>query len=136
MIDQVSDLKSRGVQAAILSGNRDVDPKFIATESHIQVGKFSHLYSYPEAIDRWRQMLLKAPLSEQVVACISGKVLSKLGGYLKRNFVYLTSCGVEGLGIEAVISLVNAVGKAVGKKNSERHDIRGLSLMLCHCQGY
>ena len=73
MIDQVSDLKSRGVQAAILSGNHDVDPKFIATESHVQEGKFSHLYSCPETIisaDRWRQMLLKTPLSEQVVAVV------------------------------------------------------------------
>ena len=73
MIDQVSDLKSRGVQAAILSGNRDVDPKFIATESHVQEGNFSHLYSCPEAIvsaDRWRQMLLKTPPSEQVVAVV------------------------------------------------------------------
>ena len=64
MIDQVTDLKSRGVQAAILSGNHDVDPSFIATESE---GKYSHLYSCPETIvsaDRWWQMLADKPLSK------------------------------------------------------------------------
>ena len=73
MIDQVTDLKSRGVQAAILSGNHDVDPSFIATESDVKEGKYSHLYSCPETIvsaDRWRQMLADKPLSEQVVAIV------------------------------------------------------------------
>ena len=71
--DQVTDLKYRGVQAAILSGNHDVDPSFIATESDVKEGKYSHLYSCPEAIvsaDRWRQMLADKPLSEQVVAIV------------------------------------------------------------------
>ena len=58
MIDQVSDLKSRGVQAAVLSGNQDVEPKFTATENDVQQGKFTHLYTSPEAIvnvNRWRR---------------------------------------------------------------------------------
>ena len=73
MVNQVSDLKSRGVQAGILSGNPDVNPSFIATESHVKEGRFSHLYSCPEAIvsaDRWRQLLADKPLSEQVVAIV------------------------------------------------------------------
>ena len=58
MVNQMCDLKSRGVQAGILSGNPDVNPSYIATEIHVKEGKFSHLYSCPEAIvsaDNWRQ---------------------------------------------------------------------------------
>ena len=74
MIDQVSSLRSQDIHvAAILSGNRGVDPKFTATNEDILQGKFSLLYSSPEAIigvERWRQMLLEKPLSEQIVAVI------------------------------------------------------------------
>ena len=58
MVDQVSELKTRGVQAAILSGNRDVEPRLAATEADVQAGKFTHLYTSPEAVigvDRWRR---------------------------------------------------------------------------------
>ena len=73
MVDQVSELKTRGIQAAILSGNRDVEPRLTATETDVQAGKFTHLYTSPEAVigvDRWRRMLVESPLSEQVVAVV------------------------------------------------------------------
>ena len=69
----MSELKTRGVQAAILSGNRDVEPRLAATEADVQAGKFTHLYTSPEAVigvDRWRRMLAENPLSEQVVAVV------------------------------------------------------------------
>ena len=70
MVDQVSELKTRGIQAAILSGNRDVEPRLTATETDVQEEKFTHLYTSPEAVigvDRWR---LESPLSEQVIAVV------------------------------------------------------------------
>ena len=77
MIDQICDLRSRGVHAAILSGNRNVGPNFTVTETDIQHGKFNLLYSSPECIvdtDRWHRMLLASPLSEQVVAVVVDEV--------------------------------------------------------------
>ena len=69
MIDQVSSLRERGVSAGILSGHAAVSEQFIVNSSSID--KYSFLFSCPEAIigvERWRETLLKAPLSERIVA--------------------------------------------------------------------
>ena len=45
----------------------------MATEADVQAGKFTHLYTSPEAVigvDRWRRILAESPLSEQVVAVV------------------------------------------------------------------
>ena len=61
MVDQVSSLQKRGVSAGILSGNRGVYKKLVATEGDVVEGKFRLLYSAPEAIVssiQWKQLLL------------------------------------------------------------------------------
>ena len=71
MVDQVSSLQKRGVSAGILSGNRGVDKKLVATEGDVVEGKFRLLYSAPEAIVssiQWKQLLLVPPLTTCVVA--------------------------------------------------------------------
>ena len=71
MVDQVSSLQKRGVRAGILSGNRGVDKKLVATEGDVVEGKFRLLYSAPEATVssiQWKQLLLVPPLSKCVVA--------------------------------------------------------------------
>eukprot|EP00731_Ephydatia_muelleri_P033458 Em0030g15a len=83
MVDQVSGLQKRGVNAAILSGNADanvsfvivcanVDKELIASERQVSLGHFQLLYHSPEAIlgtdTLWRQLLVSPPLSETVVA--------------------------------------------------------------------
>ncbi len=71
MVDQVSSLRSRGVSAAILSGNAGVDKQYLASEADIKSGCFRLLYSCPEAVigtDRWKQFLLEPPLCRTVVA--------------------------------------------------------------------
>ncbi len=68
MVDQVSSLHSRGISAAILSGNSGVDKKCLANEGDSQ---YRFLYSCPEAIvagQRWKQFLLEPSLSDTVVA--------------------------------------------------------------------
>ncbi len=46
----VSSLHSRGVSAAILSGNTCVDKQYLASEADIKSGCFRFLYSCPEAV--------------------------------------------------------------------------------------
>lgn len=70
MSDQVTSLRTRGVQAAILSGNKGIDKELLAAEKDIQCGTYSLLFSAPEAIvacERWRQILVEQPLCNQVV---------------------------------------------------------------------
>ena len=78
MVDQVSRLQKEGFfSAAVLSGNHGVDKKSTASVEDILQGKFNLLYSAPEAIigvERWRQMLMEKPLSEQIVAVIVDEV--------------------------------------------------------------
>ena len=69
MINQVSALRERGVSAAIVSGNEGVDKELQATEKDL--AKYKLLFSAPEAIlgtDRWKEMLLKPPLYDEIVA--------------------------------------------------------------------
>ena len=69
MVDQVVSLRSRSVQAAILSGNKGIDVQLLATDKEVKDGTHSLLFSAPEALacDKWRQMLVESPLSNQVV---------------------------------------------------------------------
>ena len=69
MVDQVVSLRAKGVQAAILSGNKGIGVHLLATDKEIKDGGYSLLFSAPEAIacDKWRQMLVEAPLCNQVV---------------------------------------------------------------------
>ena len=70
MIDQVSSLLSRGISAAILSGNSGVEKKYLANEGEIMTGRYRLLYSCSDAIvvsERWKQLLLEPPLSDTVV---------------------------------------------------------------------
>ncbi len=72
MVDQVSSLQSRGISAAILSGNSGIDKKYLANERDVKAGRYRYLYySCPEALvcgERWKQLLLEPPLSSTVVA--------------------------------------------------------------------
>ena len=71
MVDQVASLRSRGMRAAIMSGHRGVDSELLATDRNVETGKFSLLFCAPEAIiasEKWREMLLRPPLSKIVVA--------------------------------------------------------------------
>ena len=69
MVDQVVNLRAKGVRAAILSGNKGIDKVLLATDKEIRDGGYSLLYSAPEAIlcDKWREMLIEAPLCNQMV---------------------------------------------------------------------
>ena len=73
MIDQVSSLQSRGVSAAIFSGNAGVDQKLTASDQDVFAGKYRLLFTAPEAIvssSKWKQLLLEPPLYNQVVALV------------------------------------------------------------------
>ena len=59
------------VAADILSGNKGVEKKFLASVKEISEGYYRLLYSAPEAIlgsEQWKELLLKPPLSRCVVA--------------------------------------------------------------------
>ena len=61
MVDQVSSLQHRHVAAGILSGNKGVDKKYLASAKDIYEGYFRLLYSSPEAIlgsEQWKDLLL------------------------------------------------------------------------------
>ena len=69
MIDQVTSLQERGVTAGILSGHSAVSEQLTVRAGSID--EYSLLFSCPEAIvgvERCREMLLNAPLSERIVA--------------------------------------------------------------------
>ena len=71
MVDQVSSLRQHDVAAGILSGNKGVDKKFLASVKDISEGYYHLLYSAPEAIlgsEQWKELLLQPPLSRCVVA--------------------------------------------------------------------
>ena len=71
MVDQVSSLQDRHVAASILSGNKGVDKKFLASVKDISEACYRLLYSTPEAIlgsEQWIELLLLPPLSRSVVA--------------------------------------------------------------------
>ena len=73
MVDQVSSLQSRGVKAAIFSGNSGVDKKLLATDREVLEGKFRLLFTAPEAIfgsSKWKQLMLEPPLYNQFVALV------------------------------------------------------------------
>ena len=55
MVDQVLSLRSKGVHAAILSGNKGINVKLLATDKEIGDGKHSLFISAPEALacDKW-----------------------------------------------------------------------------------
>ena len=70
MVDQVHSLRAKGVQAAILSGNKGIDIHLLASDKNIKDGTYCLLFSAPEAIvacEKWRQILVEAPLCNQVV---------------------------------------------------------------------
>ena len=59
------------VAADILSGNKGVEKKFLASVKEISEGYYRLLYSAPEAIlgsEQWKELLLQPPLSRCVVA--------------------------------------------------------------------
>ena len=61
MVDQVSSLQDCHVAAGILSGNKGVDKKFLASAKDISKGCYRLLYSAPEAIlgsEQWKELLL------------------------------------------------------------------------------
>ncbi len=54
------------MSAAILSGNKGVDKKYQAVSSDISEGKYSLLYSSPEALftsNQWTEIIMEPPLS-------------------------------------------------------------------------
>ena len=70
-MQQVASLRSRGVSAAIMSGHKGVDRVLLATDRDVEAGKFSLLFCAQKAIigsEKWRELLLRPPLSERVVA--------------------------------------------------------------------
>ncbi len=75
MINQVTQLRSDGVAAAILSGNSECRQQAsghsLSTHSDIAEGKYRLLYSSPEALfasDQWTDMMLKPPLCDCLAA--------------------------------------------------------------------
>ena len=71
MVDQVSSLQDRHVAAGILSGNKGVDQKLLASVKDVSEGCYRLLYSAAEAIlgsEQWKELLLLPPLSRSVVA--------------------------------------------------------------------
>ena len=71
MVDQVRTLSSRGVSAAILSGNRGIERNLVANEKDVSAGKYRLLYTAPEAVledHTWRMLLLAHPLSSTLMA--------------------------------------------------------------------
>lgn len=71
MVDQVASLWSRGVSAAIIGYSSAVtDQKLLATVKDVAAGKYSLLFSAPEAIigvEKWREIVQIPPLSERIV---------------------------------------------------------------------
>ena len=74
MIEQVTSLRQRGVDAAILSGHDGVDKSLLAKDSDLGVpGKYSFVFSAPEAVvscEKWRERLTKPPLHDRMVAVV------------------------------------------------------------------
>ena len=69
MVDQVSNLISRGVSAAIMSSRREIDKKLLVSEQCICA--YSLLFAAPEAVvgeRKWKEKLSEAPLHSHIVA--------------------------------------------------------------------
>ena len=69
MVEQVSSLMARGVSAAIMSSQRDIDKQFLACDQSLN--KYSLLFAAPEAVvgeQKWKEKLLQAPLHSRIVA--------------------------------------------------------------------
>ena len=68
MVDQVSSLMARGVSAAILSSQRDIDKQLLASDESLN--KYSLLFAAPEAVvgeQKWKEKLLQAPLTVELL---------------------------------------------------------------------
>ena len=93
MVDQVCNLRERGVMAAILSGDPGVPQEFQATVADVRSTKYSLLYAAPEAVvgyDKWRTVLLNPPLSERVVAVAIDE--AHCFKVVSSTFVYDSTC--------------------------------------------
>ena len=81
MVDQVSSLRKHGVSLAILSGHEGIDPSLLASENDFSKhGKYSLVFAAPEAIigsEKWRKIMLTAPLMQNVVAVAEVHCVSK-----------------------------------------------------------
>ena len=55
-IDQIRSLNNRGVSAAILSSNKGIDKDLVATAKEVSSGKYSLLYTAPEAVVEQRRL--------------------------------------------------------------------------------
>ena len=72
MVPQVTNLQSRRVRAAIYEWTqRCVDKELLPMDGDVVAGKLSQLFCALEAIvgcEKWRELLLRPPLSERIVA--------------------------------------------------------------------
>jgi len=71
MVNQVCQLQSAGVSAAILSGNKGVDKKYQVVDQDFVEGKYRLVYTSPEALftrDQWILKLLEPPLCNCLAA--------------------------------------------------------------------
>lgn len=96
MVDQVNNLRSTGVGAAILSGGQfDKHEELLASERDIEQGKFSLLFGAPESIvgvERWRQLLIGEPLCHQIVAVAIDEAHCVYKWYLVYVMLSMASC--------------------------------------------
>lgn len=71
MVDQVNNLRTVGVSAAIVSENTGVDKQLQATPVDVLQGRYRLLYSSPEALfstDQWTDLMMEPPLRECLAA--------------------------------------------------------------------
>ena len=68
MVDQVLNLRQRGVDAAIITSGGGVKQQLLATDDDL--GRCSVLFCAPEALvgSRWRDAIVKAVVSDRIVA--------------------------------------------------------------------
>ena len=70
MVDQVTDLKKRDVDAAIISGSDRIEKSHLATEQKLK--DYRVLFTVPEAIleHKWRYFFEKPDISNRIVAIV------------------------------------------------------------------
>ena len=70
MVNQVTSLRKRGVNSAIISASDKIDKTFLATVHNLS--KYGILFSVPEAIlgHKWRESVEKPEISERIVAVV------------------------------------------------------------------
>ena len=95
MIDQVTSHQRRGVSAAILTGHSAVSDELVIRSGSID--DYSFVFSCPEAVvgvDSCRELLLKKPLSQRVVAVIIDEAhcVSKWYSIQFRTIVVTLTC--------------------------------------------